>query len=92
MAVIQKTVWRVDERPSAECLLDMRHGGGTFVPPCPPTERLGDERRQFANRFCQLVRQGKMLGLTAGQLHALVDRAPEDRPPLIEDTVVEHEK
>jgi hypothetical protein len=70
----------------------MRHGEGTFVAPDPPTERLNDERRKFAQRFCQLVRQGKMLALTAEQLHALVDGAPEGRQPPIEDIEAKKEK
>ena len=89
LAVNQNTVLRVYERLSGEGLLEMRHGEGTFVAPCPPTERLSNERQKFAQRFCQLVRQGQMLGLTAEQLHALVDRAPEDPQPPVEDTVAE---
>ncbi len=91
LAVNQNTVLRVYERLSAEGLLEMRHGEGTFVAPDPPTERLNDERRKFAQRFCQLVRQGKMLALTAEQLHALVDRAPEGRQPPIEDIEAQKE-
>ncbi|MFV2070359.1 MAG: GntR family transcriptional regulator [Pirellulales bacterium] len=93
LAVNQNTVLRVYERLSGEGLLEMRHGEGTFVVSCPPTERLNDERQKFAQRFCQLVRQGQMLGLTAEQLHALVDRAPEgSQPPPAEDAVTEKEE
>jgi GntR family transcriptional regulator len=92
LAVNQNTVLRVYERLSAEGLLEMRHGEGTFVAPDPPTERLNDERRKFVQRFCLLVRQGKMLALTAEQLHALVDRAPEGQQPPIEETAAEKER
>jgi len=87
LAVNQNTVLRVYERLSAEGLLEMRHGEGTFVAPSPPTERLGEERQKFVQRFCQLVRQGQMLGLTAEQLHALVDRPPEGPQRPDEDAV-----
>ena len=92
LAVNQNTVLRVYERLSSEGLIEMRHGEGTFVAPCPPTERLGDERRKFTEQFYQLVLQGRMLGLTMEQLHALVDRAPENRPPPTGDAAADNEE
>ena len=92
LAVNQNTILRVYERLSAEGLIEMRHGEGTFVAASPPTERLGAERRKFAQRFCQLVRQGEMLGLTAAQLHALVDRAPESPQSPIDSETAENDK
>lgn len=72
LAVNQNTVLRVYERLTAEQLLEMRHGEGTYVAAQLPIWKLNGQRQKFVDEFQQLVRQGRMLGLTGDQLHALL--------------------
>lgn len=80
LAVNQNTVLRVYERLTAEGMLERRHGDGTYVAPHPPTWRMGGQRRQFTEEWNQIVRQGTLLGLTANELHALLDEALAQTP------------
>ena len=75
LAVNQNTVLRVYERLTAEGLLEMRHGEGTFVTSRPPTWRLSGQRRQFTEELAQLVRRGVMLGIGTRELEELVRQA-----------------
>ncbi len=75
LAVNQNTVLRVYERLTAEKLLEMRHGEGTFVSSELPTDQLPEQRTQFFDELTQLVRQGRMLGIDDFGLHALLDDA-----------------
>lgn len=75
LAVNQNTVLRVYERLSAEGLLEMRHGEGTFVGSSIPTAQLDSQRDQFFDELKQLARQGRMLGLDSPGMHALLDDA-----------------
>lgn len=72
LAVNQNTVLRVYERLTAEQLLEMRHGEGTYVAAQLPIWKLNGQRQKFVDEFQQVVRQGRMLGLTGDQLHALL--------------------
>jgi GntR family transcriptional regulator len=72
LAVNQNTILRVYERLTAEQLLEMRHGEGTYVAAQPPTWKLNGQRQKFQDEFQRLVRQGVMLGLTDSQLQALL--------------------
>lgn len=72
LAVNQNTVLRVYERLTAEQLLEMRHGEGTYVAAQLPLWKLNGQRQKFVDEFQQVVRQGRMLGLTGDQLHALL--------------------
>ena len=78
LAVNQNTVLRVYERLVAEGYLEMRHGEGTFVADRPPTWRFAEQRRQLAGELEQLIRQGRMLGLTDAQLRDVFGKALED--------------
>lgn len=75
LAVNQNTVLRVYERLTAEGLLEMRHGEGTFVASSIPTGQLDGQRAQFFDELTQLARQGRMLGIDAAGMHALLDDA-----------------
>ena len=75
LTVNQNTVLRVYERLSAERLLDMRHGEGTFVSNELPLKNLNGQRNRFFDELLQLVRQGRLLGLDASALHSLLDDA-----------------
>lgn len=75
LAVNQNTVLGVYERLTAEKLLDMRHGEGTFVSFEVPTAELNGQRDQFFDELTQLVRHGRMLGFESDGLHALLDDA-----------------
>lgn len=75
LAVNQNTVLRVYERLTSEGLLDMRHGEGTFVGEGVSKAQLKGQKTQFFDELRQLVRQGRMLGIDAAGLHALLDEA-----------------
>ncbi|QDT34280.1 GntR family transcriptional regulator [Thalassoglobus polymorphus] len=75
LAVNQNTVLRVYEKLTAEKLLEMRHGEGTFVSNNLPTEQLNGQRTHFFDEMTQLVRHGRMLGINDSGLHALLDDA-----------------
>ena len=75
LAINQNTILRVYERLTAEGLLEMRHGEGTFVTSRPPTWRLSGQRRQFTEELGQLVRRGVMLGIGTRELEELVRQA-----------------
>lgn len=75
LTVNQNTVLRVYERLASEGLLKMRHGEGTFVSDGVSKALLNGQRDQFFDELRQLVRQGRMLGIDAPGLHALLDDA-----------------
>lgn len=75
LTVNQNTVLRVYERLASEGLLEMRHGEGTFVGDGVSKALLNGQRDQFFDELRQLVRQGRMLGIDALGLHALLDDA-----------------
>ncbi len=75
LAVNQNTVLRVYEKLTAEKLLDMRHGEGTFVGDPPPRNELKAGRIRFLDELTQLAQQGRLLGLSEADLHALLDDA-----------------
>ncbi len=53
----------------------MRHGEGTFVGNSVSHDQLNGQRDQFFDELKQLARQGRMLGIDAAGLHALLDDA-----------------
>jgi GntR family transcriptional regulator len=75
LAVNQNTVLRVYERLTAESLLDVRHGDGTFVSDSMPKWRLKRQRERLAEEWQRLVNEGRMLGLTDDELRGLLDEA-----------------
>ncbi len=73
LAVNQNTVLRVYEKLTAEKLLDMRHGDGTYIAENLPTIELKALRIRFFDELTQLARHGRLLGLSGADLHALLD-------------------
>jgi GntR family transcriptional regulator len=77
LTVNQNTVLRVYERLSADGLLDMRHGEGTFVAGNTSRRRFEKQRRQFLDELGLIVRRGLMLGMSADEIRAMCDEAIE---------------
>jgi GntR family transcriptional regulator len=75
LAVNQNTVLRVYERLTAEDLLEMRHGDGTFVSDAVPKWRLKRQRERHSEDWKRLVNEGRMLGLSDAELRGLFDDA-----------------
>lgn len=75
LAVNQNTILRVYERLVSEGLLEMRHGQGTFVAGGATAKSRRAHRRRLVEELRQLARQGVALGLTAEQLHEMLDEA-----------------
>jgi len=77
LAVNQNTVLRVYERLSADGLLEMRHGEGTFVAGNPTRRRFETQRRQFVDELTLVVRRGLMLGISPEDVRQLCDESLE---------------
>jgi len=73
LAVNQNTILRVYERLTAEGLLDMRHGAGTFVADRQPEGQLQQQRDQLRTEAELLVEHASRLGLSADCVRQLVD-------------------
>ncbi|MCA9100635.1 MAG: GntR family transcriptional regulator [Planctomycetales bacterium] len=82
LAVNQNTVLRVYERLTAEGVLEMRHGQGTFVAERntdgQSAELAADQRQRIAQELRQVVGQALALGLTADEIHLLLSAAIAD--------------
>src|SRR5262245_17367027 len=81
LAVNQNTVLRVYERLTAENLLDVRHGDGTFVSDSMPKWRLKRQRERLSEEVQRLVNEGRMLGLSDDELRGLLDSSLKSPPP-----------
>jgi len=77
LTVNQNTVLRVYERLSADGLLEMRHGEGTFVAGNASKRRFDKQRRQFLDELGLIVRRGLMLGISPEEVRQLCDEALE---------------
>jgi GntR family transcriptional regulator len=75
LTVNQNTVLRVYERLTAEGLLEMRHGEGTYVGNGVSKALLNGQCDLFFDELTQLIRQGRMLGIDGPGLHVLLDSA-----------------
>src|SRR5262249_43200107 len=75
LAVNQNTVLRVYERLTAEKLLEVRHGDGTFVCDTVPKWRLKRQRERLAEEWQGIVHEGRMLGMTDDDLRVLFDES-----------------
>ena len=82
LAVNQNTVLRVYERLSADGLLEMRHGEGTFVAANPSRRRFDRQRRQLVDELSLIVRRGLMLGISPDEVRQLCDEALETNAAL----------
>jgi GntR family transcriptional regulator len=81
LAVNQNTVLRVYERLTAERLLEVRHGDGTFVSDTVPKWRLKRQRERLAEEWQRIVHEGRMLGLSNDELRALFDESLKKEVP-----------
>jgi DNA-binding transcriptional regulator YhcF (GntR family) len=71
LAVNVNTVFRVYERLSADGLIELRHGDGTYVAARRKgagSAQLAQRRREFALELDALVRRALMLGVAAQDL------------------------
>jgi GntR family transcriptional regulator len=75
ITVNQNTVLRAYERLTAEGVLEMRHGEGTFVADFAAGRQLKRERTAVAEEALRVVRKALVVGLTPEQIHAMVDEA-----------------
>jgi GntR family transcriptional regulator len=87
LAVNVNTVVRVYERLSAEGLIELRHGDGTYVAQRPSgadSSQLAQRRREFVLELDALVRRGLMLGIPAADLSQRladsIQRVQQDTP------------
>ncbi len=77
LAVNVNTIFRVYEKLSAEQLIELRHGEGTFVRQPPPrsegAKQLKSQRDKFGVEFDALIRRGMLLGITPRDFHRLLE-------------------
>ena len=74
VTVNQNTILRVYERLTADGLLEMRHGEGTFVAGNASRRRYEKQRGQFLDELELVLRRGAMLGIPADELRRIGDR------------------
>jgi GntR family transcriptional regulator len=73
LAVNQNTILRVYERLTAEGLLERRHGDGTFVADHVPTDQMETQRQLLREQVARVAELAKTLGITADEVHRLLD-------------------
>jgi GntR family transcriptional regulator len=74
-AVNQNTVLRAYERLTAEGVVELRHGEGTFVAAFKTGPQLRREKTQLTEEARRLVRRARLLGLDPGEMRAMIDEA-----------------
>lgn len=72
LTVNQNTVLRVYEKLTAEGLLEMRHGDGTFVASRATRKQWNEQRQQFIDELLLVLRRGQLLGITQNELQEIV--------------------
>ncbi|MBN2583304.1 MAG: GntR family transcriptional regulator [Planctomycetes bacterium] len=75
LTVNQNTILRVYERLTAEGLLEMRHGAGTFVADSQPEGQLRQQRDQLRTEAELLVEHAARLGLSADSVRQMIEEA-----------------
>ena len=75
LAINQNTILRAYERLTAEGVLELRHGEGTFVADFAKTRHLKREKAALEEDAERLVRRALTLGLTEDELHNLLHDA-----------------
>jgi GntR family transcriptional regulator len=75
ITVNQNTVLRAYERLTAEGVLELRHGDGTFVADFAAARQLKRERTALGEEALRLVRKATVVGMRPEQIHAMVDDA-----------------
>ena len=71
LTVNQNTILRVYEKLTAEGLLEMRHGEGTFVAARATRKQLAEQRRQFVDELSLVFRRGQLLGISLEELQEI---------------------
>ena len=77
IAVNQNTILRAYERLTAEGVLEMRHGEGTFVADFRAARQLKREKAALEEEVERWVRKGTVLGISGEEMHGMVDAALE---------------
>jgi GntR family transcriptional regulator len=80
LAINVNTVFRVYGRLSADGLIELRHGNGTFVSQRRKSAvdaQLGKRRREFSQELDALVRRAILLGITVNELPAWLTESIE---------------
>jgi GntR family transcriptional regulator len=75
VAVNQNTVLRAYERLTAEGVLELRHGEGTFVAEFSAGRQMKKELAALEEEVERLVRRARTLGLSGDDLRAAVEQA-----------------
>ena len=75
LAVNQNTILRAYERLTAEGVLELRHGEGTFVAEFAPGRHLKREKAVLEEEAERLARRAATLGVSGEDLHAIVEEA-----------------
>ena len=75
IAVNQNTILRAYERLTAEGILELRHGEGTFVTDFATGKHLRREKTQLQEDADRLARRALSLGLAPREIRALLDDA-----------------
>jgi GntR family transcriptional regulator len=75
IAVNQNTILKAYERLTAEGVLEMRHGEGTFVADFSAGKQLKLEKAALGEEIERVVRRAAALGLDGDDIRALVDAA-----------------
>lgn len=82
LAVNQNTILRAYERLTAEGILELRHGEGTFVASFAAGRQLKKEKAVLAEEVHRLIRKSQALGIPPEELAALFDAALQRTPEL----------
>jgi GntR family transcriptional regulator len=80
LAVNQNTILRAYERLTAEGLLELRHGEGTFVTEFATGKEMRREKGQLQEEAARFVRRALSFGLTEKEIRALVTDAIAQHP------------
>jgi GntR family transcriptional regulator len=75
LAVNQNTILKAYERLTAEGVLEMRHGEGTFVADFSAAKQLKREKAGLVEEIERVLRRAAALGLEAEDIRGLVDAA-----------------
>jgi GntR family transcriptional regulator len=75
LAVNQNTILRAYERLTAEGVLELRHGEGTFVAEFSTGRQLKRELVALEEEAARLVRRAETLGLSPDDVRAVVEEA-----------------
>ena len=75
IAVNQNTILRAYERLTAEGVLELRHGEGTFVADFASKRQLKLEKTALIEDVDRLVHKAAVLGISPAQLRDMMDQA-----------------